>query len=139
MGYDLKPRNKDLDWFGMGAFSWSWMLNAGVGLVLGQGRGIKPGEYRYIPDKKGYSPCSNDGFCVTSKQSKIMAHVARGLVSVEKGKSDEWERMTEEERKQIEEWNTRHRMYNLPVRKDFIEKAEKFAEWAEKSGGFWIK
>ena len=138
MGYDLKPKNKELEWFTMGAFSWSWMLDAGVGLVLGQGKGIKPATYRYIPDKKGASPCSNDGFHVTSKQAKIMAHVTRGLVSVERGKVEEWERMSEEERKQMEDWNVTRSIYNLPVRSDFIDKAEKFADWAEKSGGFRI-
>lgn len=139
MSYDLKPRNKNSEWFRMGAFSWMWMLDAGVGLVLGEGKGIEPASYRYIPDKKGASPCDNDGYYVTSKDAKLMSIVARGLVSVEKGKVDEWKNYTPEKQKNIEEWNTKHKIYNLPVREDFIEKAEKFAEWAEKSGGFWIK
>ncbi|MDY7043620.1 hypothetical protein RVS70_05315 [Virgibacillus sp. M23] len=138
MVYDLKPKNEELDWFSMGAFSWSWMLDAGVGLVLGQGKGIKPATYRYIPDENGASPRSNDGYYVDEEKAKIMAQVARGLVSVERGKTDEWNAMSEEEREQIDKWSLRSNIYNLPIREDFVDKAEKFADWSEKSGGFEI-
>ena len=139
MGYDLKPRNKELEWYSMGIFSWSWMLNKGVGLVIGTGYAIKPAQYSYIADKRGASPQSNDGYYVTSKQAKIMAVVARGLVSVEKFKVQQWNEYTPEIQKQMQDWNDKHKLYNMPVREDFINKVENFAEWAEKSGGFWIK
>lgn len=139
MGYDLKPRNKNLEWFSMGAFSWSWMLNAGVGLVIGTGNAIEPAQYSYVPDKKGASPQSNDGYYVTSKEAKTMAIVARGLVRVERFKADQWGKYSPEMQKEMQGWNGKYKTYNMPVRSDFIDKAEKFADWAEKSGGFWIK
>ena len=139
MGYDLKPRNKELEWFSMGVFSWSWMLGAGVGLVLGNGNSIEPAQYVYVPDKNGASPQSNDGYYVTSKQAKIMSVVAKGLVSVEKFKRAQWNGYSPERQQQMQEWNNRNKIYNMPVREDFIDKTERFAEWSEKSGGFWIR
>lgn len=138
MGFDLKPRNKELEWLTIGAFSWPWMLDAGLGLVLGTGKAIKPAEYSYIPDKKGASPQSNDGYYVTSKQAKIMSVVAKGLVQVERFKSKQWNDLTAETQQDMREMNDKYKIYNLPVREDFIDKVEKFAEWSKKSGGFWI-
>jgi hypothetical protein len=139
ISFDLYPRNRELEPFRFGSFSWSWMLEKGVGLVLKTGRSIEPGRYRYVPDKQGRDPNQNDGYYVNSKLAKMMAHVARGLASVERGKHDEWNKMTEGERSSIKEWNERLKIYNLPVREDWIEKVEKFADWADKSGGFKIK
>jgi hypothetical protein len=137
MGYDLKPRNK-IEGFHMGAFSWGWMLNAGVGLAIGTGNAIEPASYSYIPDKRGRSPQSNDGYYVSAKKAKLMSTIARGLVQVESFKNNEWDKLSPEKQKQMQEWNDKFKIYNMPVRKDFIEKTEDFAEWAEKSGGFWI-
>lgn len=138
MGYDLKPRNKKVDWFQMGAFSWGWMINAGVGLAINTGASIEPASYSYTPDSKGRSPQSNDGYYVNSKQAKLMSQIAKGLVHVESFKNKEWDNLTPEQQKQMEDFNSRSHIYNMPIRKDFIEKTIKFAEWAEKSGGFWI-
>lgn len=140
MSYDLVPRNKELEPLYFGAFSWSWMLRAGVGLVIGTGDSIVPASYRYMPDKRGRDPNSNDGFHVTSKQAKLMAEVAKGLLSVEYGKHKEYEEASAAER---ERWDAPGSLgtglYHLPVRKDFLEKVERFVEWAPKSGGFWIR
>jgi len=140
MGYNLIPRNKKLNKFYFESFSFDWMLDAGVGLVLGTGKSIEPASFRYIPDKKGRCPRYNDGFYVTSKQAKIMSVVAKGLVSVERGKWDEWNCLSEEKQKSMKEANNQYlHLYILPVREEFIEKVEKFTEWAEKSSGFKIK
>ncbi len=52
MGYDLRPRNKVAGDFQMGAFSWSWMMDNGVGLPVGYGPGFWHGSacYRVRPD-----------------------------------------------------------------------------------------
>jgi hypothetical protein len=139
MSYHLVPRNKDLEIYYFGAFSFTWMLDAGVGLVLGTGKSIEPASFRYVPDKKGRCPRDNDGFYVTSKQAKIMSLLAYGLVSVERGKLNEWNKKPTEEQESIKKYNDKHHIYNLPIREDFIEKVEEFAEWVKKSGGFKIK
>jgi len=138
MGYDLSSRNKEAGDFYMGAFSWSWMINAGVGLVIGTGPAKNPASYSYTPDAKGASPQTNDGYRVTAEQARMMAAAARGLVNVERFIAKEWEQMSEEDRKLDTEWNERSKIYRTPVRDDFIDKAAAFAEWAEKSGGFAI-
>jgi len=137
MGYDLRPRHKEIGDFHFGAFNWGWMLDAGVGLVLGAGPSIKPATFRYSHDKKGRCPYYNEGFHVTSKDAKTMALIAYGLVSVEKGKWSEWNSFTDDEKRTIEEPRMSG-VYRRPVREDFIEKVERFATWAVQSGGFWI-
>ncbi len=81
---------------------------------------------------------SNDGYYVSPKNAKIMAIVARGWVLVERGKRDEWEELSEEEQKRMEEWNKEFKTYKLPASGEFIDKVEAFANFAETSGGFRI-
>lgn len=134
MSYDLKPVKKNVEWLRMGAFSWSWLMNAGVGLVVGQGESKNPGAYSYIHQEKGGSPLSNDGYKVSSAKAKMMAVVARGIVSKYRFINNEWNELSEEER----EKQSKVDWYVKGVREDFLEKAEKFADWAETSGGFRI-
>ena len=138
MGYDLKPRNKDIGWFHFGAFSWSWMLNAGVGLVIGYGKAKDPASFSYIPDKKGRCPGYNDGYYVCADLAWAMAHAANGLVVSQHRIRKEWAAMSEDERQKAMEWNKRHKIYQEPVREDFIDLVEKFVQWAQKSHGFGI-
>ncbi|MGG1637207.1 hypothetical protein [Paenibacillus sp. NRS-1760] len=139
MSYDLCPRNKEMDSVRIGAFFWPFiLLEIGVGLVIGAGNSIRPASYRYIAGKKGGSPMSNDGYYVTQKNAKLMAAVAMGWSTVERGKRSEWESIDEEERARMEEWNKEFKTYNLPAHIETIEKVEKFAEFATKSGGFRI-
>ena len=137
MGYDLIPRNKSIDPFYMGAFSWPWMLGAGVGLVIGTGKGIEPAQYYYAFDNLGRDPNCNDGFRVTASQARAMSLAAWGLVFVERAVHEDFAKLPEEERKRREDsWPY---IYRVPVREDFIEKAAEFAEFAERSSGFSIK
>ena len=48
MGFDLRPRNK-IGTFSMGSFSYGWMMDEGVGLVVGYSKGIEPGSYLSFP------------------------------------------------------------------------------------------
>ena len=139
MGYDLSPRNKDLEGFYFGAFSWTWMLEAGVGLIIGTGKGIEPASYSYIPDKLGRDPNNNNGFRVTAEQSKAMALAAQGLAVTKGYINKQWEAMSKEKRERMEETNRETRdLYTPPIREDFIEKVNAFAIWAYKSHGFSI-
>lgn len=136
MGFDLKPRHKSAAAFGMGAFSWSWMLENGVGLPVGYGPGFAPASfiYRTRPDGKclGY----NDGARVTSSEAKQMARVALWLADYHDDFFAQWETLSAEEQKRMSD--SPGRIYNLPIRRDFIAKVRAFAAWAPTSGGFRV-
>lgn len=137
MGFDLRARHKDVEECSFGAFSWPIMLDRGVGLPLGCGKGITPCQYVYRagPKDKG-SPYSNDGFRVTAKKAREMAQVACWLADYQDTLRGVYEQMPQERRDEMDKDYSG--TYTLPIRTDFVEKFRKFAEWAEKSGGFTI-
>jgi hypothetical protein len=136
MGYDLRPRNKAAGDFEMGAFSWSWMLDSGVGLPVGYGPGFGPGQFVYRTRPDGKCVSYNDGARVTAAEAKDMARVARWLADYQDVLYAEFMKQPEDVRKQMQESNSR--LYKLPVRRDFVEKVRAFAAWAERSGGFRV-
>jgi hypothetical protein len=136
MGFDLKPRNKSADAFSMGAFSWCWMLDNGVGLPVGYGPGFSPGSFIYRNRPDGLCIGYNDGARVTSAEAKEMAKVARWVADYQDDLYAEWMKEPEDRRQKMQ--NEPTRLYKLPVRRDFVEKVRAFAEWAEKSGGFTV-
>lgn len=139
MAYDLRPRNKDISPISIGWPLWHYiLLETGIGLVIGVGNSIRPAQYRYIPANNGASPMSNDGYHVQKKDALLMAAVANGWVLVESGKRIEWEELSEEERKRMEEWNKEFKTYKLPASKELIENVAAFSNFAETSGGFRI-
>lgn len=124
----------------MGAFSFAWMLNEGVGLVIGCGPSMNPGEFFYLRDKQGRCPMYNDGFRVDADHARAMAMAAYGLAQKERWIAGEWAKLTPDERALKERGNKEWRhLYREPVRDDFIEKVEDFAKWAWDSGGFAIR
>lgn len=143
MTYDLHPRNRGLDQFRAGAFSWCWLLDQGVGWPLGYYAGDSPGTYLYTPDpsQRG-DPATNDGYRVTAAQAREMARLSRYIVALHRARRQQWEALSEEERQRRQRWCRDHPldrpMYRLPVREDFVDLAERFADWAERSGGFRI-
>ena len=140
MGYDLRPRNKKIDEFSIGAFSWPIILQeTGMGYVLGYGKSMCPGQYVYQSGNNG-SPASNDGYKVTSDQAKCMAKIARGFLSVQLFVNEEWDKLNEEERIAHEETKFDGKCIYRPAwrNKQVLDKIEQFAEFAEKSQGFTI-
>lgn len=141
MGADLYALRDDVSPFHMGAFSWSWMLNAGVGLPIGCGPS-EAGSFVYTPrdaDDHDSCPHYNDGFPVSSDEARAMALCAWGLTVVERYKRQAWEARSEQERARIEDlrYSDPARAV-VPVRADFVDKAEAFAWWAWASGGFRV-
>lgn len=136
MGMDLYPRNKAADEFHWGAFGWSWMLSEGVGLPVGHFAGLGPGEFIYLDRPDGKSLGYNDGARVSAKEAKDMAKVARWIVAKQRAMHQQLEQRPEHEQEQMRE--DRHKLYTLPVRKDWIDRLDQFADWAEKSGGFRV-
>ena len=137
MGFDLYARNKKVPSFSMGAFSWTWMLEQGVGLVVGHGKGIEPASFIYATRPDGLSIGYNDGARVTAKEAKQMAFIARLIADHQERMHNEWEKLSEQRRQMI--IDDRFGTFNVPVRKDFIEKTRAFAAFAEISGGFRVR
>lgn len=136
MGYDLRARNKGVNTYSMGSFSWSWMMDNGVGMVVGYGKGIEPASYLFNERKDGKDLMYNDGGKVTAKEAKEMAKVARRLADYQDMLYNQFESMDDRKKQEYKLNENRH--YNLPVRRDFVEKIRGFAEFAEKSGGFQV-
>ena len=140
MGYDFKPKNKSAGWYQLGAFSWPFMLKAGLGLVLGTGEGFKPAEFIYItrPDKKCVQ--YNDGAKVTATEAKELARVARWIARIQEARIKQWEKVPADERTRMENDNKlmTPRIYKLPWHPEAVARFTKFADWAERSGGFSI-
>lgn len=134
MGFDLRPRNKSAGIHSMGAFSWSWMLDAGVGLPVGYGPGSSPGSFVYRDRPDGRCVGYNDRARVTAAEAKQMAQVARWVADYQDDLYATFMKEPEENRKRMSDSH----IYKLPVRRDFVEKVRAFADWAEKSGGFRV-
>lgn len=139
MGYTLKAKNKKVKSIDYGAFIWPIMLqDTGMGYVLGYGAGRSPASYVYQNGNIG-SPSSNDGYRVTATEAKMMAKVARGYISVKRFINKEWAELPEERRKvDMEAKYDGRPLYNLETAEHFLTRLEKFADFAEKSGGFQI-
>lgn len=135
MGYDLRPRN-NIGTFSMGSFSYSWMMDEGVGLVVGYSKGLEPGSYLCEERPDGLDLMYNDGGKVTAKEAKEMAKMARLIVANQERLHKYFDKLSEEDKKRYQE--NKNKLYHLPVRKDFVEKVKNFADWAEKSGGFKV-
>lgn len=123
MGYDLYAKNEELDRFHFGAFSWP-ILEEVFGYlfpyITSKGRWYAV----YIDprfDEHGF-PDTNDGFPVTDNEAKIMARMTRNFVAIQRSITDD---VT------VDGWPQR-------VRADLVEKFDKFADWADRSGGFQI-
>ena len=136
MGFDLRPRNKNAEDYSMGAFSWSWMLDNGVGLPVGYGPGFAPASFVYRTRPDGLCIAYNDGARVTAKEAKLMAMAARWLADYQDSLYDLWMKEPEEARDRMQ--SEPGRIYKPPARRDFVEKVRAFADWAEKSGGFRV-
>jgi hypothetical protein len=136
MEYDLRPRNKAAGDFHMGAFSWCWMLDNGVGLPVGYGPGFSPGSFIYRTRPDGNCIGYNDGARVSAAEAKDMARVALWLAEYHDDFYAQWMKEPEDNRKRMQDSDSR--LYKLPVRRDFVEKVRAFAAWATTSGGFRV-
>lgn len=144
MGYDLIARNKKakIKEFAFGLFSWPILLQeTGMGYVIGYGPSMEPNSYNYIPRTANEgSPVSNDGYIVTSSQAKAMALVAKGFVSSNRFINNQWSEIPEERQIEMRKAVNYNRapLYRQWYSEEHLVKLEKFAEFANQSGGFTI-
>lgn len=134
MGYDLYAENKELESFHFGAFSFTVLLEACGYLFLCIKKGAQWfcvfGPDERMPQGDQYPRIlSNDGFPVTEEEAKIMARIARNYVTVQRNLTEKYEW----------DWKSgKPEPWPMKIREDFVETFDKFADWAEKSGGFKI-
>lgn len=120
MSFDFTPKIKSAGDFTLGAFSWPVLLEA-FGYLFPCVNG--KGQYCCDGDKKEWIQIgTNDGFAINATDAKLMARCARNFVAIQRGLPE-----GQEDYK-----------WPMKIRTDFIDKFEKFADWAEKSGGFKI-
>lgn len=124
MGYDLIANNKKCEDFHFGAFSFPVLLEAcGYLFPCIQHKGqwfCVFGKDERMPKEDDYPRLiSNDGMKITKEEAKIMARIAENFVIIQ--------RKLENDSK-----------WPIKIREDFINKFEKFSEWAPKTNGFEI-
>ncbi len=153
MGYDLSARNKELDSFHFGAFSFPVLLEACGYLFSSIHKGGRWycafGADNRMGDRYP-GILANDGFRVTAEEAKIMARIARNFVTIQRTLPDE--DMTDGINGKDATIN-RERLVDLlaaamhggareewpqKIRTDFVDLFEAFADWADKSRGFAI-
>jgi hypothetical protein len=140
MGYDLIARNKKIDSFYFGAFSFPVLLDA-CGYLFpcihneGKWYCVFGVDDRFPREHTYPAILCNDGFRVTSEEAHIMARMARNLVVIQRELAKE----QLESPKQKSMLDIDEERWPMAVRSDFVDKFERFAEWAEKSGGFSIR
>lgn len=120
MGFDLTPKKKGVEDFHFGAFSWPVLLEACGYLfpsITGEGKYCCPNT-----QKDWVQIGTNDGFSIGATDAKLMARVARNFVAIQRTLGPEAEKLG----------------WPRPIRTDFVDRFEAFADWAEKSGGFKI-
>lgn len=160
MPYELEPVNPDAGPFRFGAFSFPVLLEACGYLFACAHNGSKwYANFPADPRMEGENPDGSDtpypallggGFDVTEEEARIMAHMARNFVAIQKG-------LPEENRGNGMRSKSRFDRADLvtliaeamsgaktgpwpeKVRDDFTEKISGFASWAPRSGGFHIR
>lgn len=131
MGYDLSPRHKKTDGFHFGAFSFPVLLEA-CGYLFTCIQDGPQWKAVFGPDPRMGDPpsrggsgypvlISNDGFPVSAFEAKVMARVARNFVLLNRPNPSD-----------------PNFVPARPIREDFLDTFERFADWADTSGGFRI-
>lgn len=140
MGYELIAKNKKIKSISMG-LKWPIILQeTGAGYILGYGSGRTPGSYVYQTGNHG-SPSSNDGYIVSSGDSKMMAKILRGYISVQRFINKEWEKIPDpEKQRQINAkiMDSHKPLYKPPMAEGWMKTIEDVAIFMENSNGFRI-
>jgi hypothetical protein len=151
MSYDLYPRNKELNSI---SIPWVHLLKHAGNLYQVTHKGAQ--WYRFffeddeLNDKRFMrspdypSIISNDGFYVTADEARILARIARNYVGEQK--SIDREEYEKEVDRLKEKYGNCYYLYapenKLPwpslYRDDWNDVFWEFADWAEKSRGFWV-
>ena len=139
MSFLFTPKNSDAGEFNIGAFTWPVMLERGLGLVLGYGKGFRPGTFIYITRPDNLCVAYNDGAEVTADESKELSKVARWIARIERARLNQWNEIPDEEKKRMQDAPHSTFIYDFPLKEQIVSIFEKFADWSEKSGGFTIK
>lgn len=153
MGYDLAANNPEVDGFHFGAFSFPVLIEAcGFLWPLAADHGRWYCVWGADPRMGDNYPglLSNDGFPVTEFEAVVMARVARNFVAIQRSLpeshrgSGTLETQASLTRGNLEEILIRAMTgppagpWPIKIRDDFTDSFERFAEWAEHSGGFKI-
>lgn len=160
MGYILKPKKKSAGDFEFGAFSFPVLLEVTNHLFACIHHGGKwycdfAADPRMVIDSEKpneYPKILSDGFEVTHEEAVIMARMAKNWVAIQRSLPESHENANKAIQNGVfkrddlmdilssaisncsiePEWPRK-------IRTDFVDKIEKFTEWAPKTGGFVIQ
>jgi hypothetical protein len=139
MAYDFTPRKSEAGDFRLGAFVWTTLVEMAFGYLFPcQMKGAKY-IYGWETDKRFKKEhnypilISNSYMRVTSTEAKLMARMTRNFVSINRTLDDS--HYNEGVAFDAPDWE---RKWPQKLREDWLDEFEKFADWAEKSGGFKI-
>ncbi|PAF31889.1 hypothetical protein [Paenibacillus sp. 7516] len=139
MAYDFLPKKKEAGDFRLGSFAWTTLIETAFGCLFPcltkGGRYIYGWETDKRFKKEHEYPIliSNSRMRVTATEAKLMARMARNLVSIQRTLDDS--HYNTEVAFDAAEWEKK---WPQKLRDDWVDEYEKFADWAEKSGGFKI-
>ena len=137
MGFDLRARNRDLDRFHF--IGWTWFLSQGAGLLLQRGPWTHKAGRCVWSDRMGRIVDHNDGYYVSANKARLLAEMARTLAASWRIINQEFPDLQDRYGKPLNPNSyPQENMYNYPVRKDYLENLDQFAEWSEKSMGFGV-
>jgi hypothetical protein len=150
MVYDLSPNNKELKVFRLSG--WAHLLEQCGAYFSCMSQGARwymlrdermtthyhdindDGEAELIRDSDYPAIICNCGFEVTEEEAKVLARIARNYAAIQRTLPA----LTEEERGMPITTPSYLRPFPQPIRDDWVENFEQFAEWAEQSQGFKI-
>lgn len=132
MSYDFVSKKEGN--FGIGAFAWPILLEQFGCLFPSMNKAGK--YYTALGVDERFEKADlgdNGGFEVTEEEAKIMARMARNFCAIQRSLGDdhfvgEYDFLLPESRM----------VWPRKISSDFVDQFERFAEWAEKSGGFEI-
>ena len=142
MGNTLVPRNKSVPQKRVGAFFWSWLLDAGMGHIIGFQRcgPLVQHDFRFRddPEHPRADPSNGGGYRVTAGEARAMAMWAHGFHSYLKQVGADWKSCQDDWRRKSFKESSGYRQA-VDVREDYVTQVEEFAQFAWESRGFRIR
>lgn len=152
MVYDLEANNKDLkpfrmagDWLHLlaqcGSYftcihsgaRWYMMFDERMTTHYHPSDDDEAGRIQVI-DKSYPAIICNCGFEVTEEEAKVLARIARNYAAIQRTLAEP----TESEQDRYDAMPDYLRSFPKYIRRDWVERYEEFAEWAEQSRGFKV-
>ncbi|MEK3787582.1 hypothetical protein [Paenibacillus sp. FSL K6-1230] len=139
MAYDFMRRNPEAGDFRLGVVAWPALIEYAFGCLFpcmsknGRWAYSAKTDKRFKTEHNYPILLSNSRMRVTSAEAKVMARMTRNFVAIQRTLDDS--HYNNDVLFDAPEWEKK---WPQKIHDTWIEEYEKFADWAEKSGGFTI-